>query len=385
MNAIPSRTKVLFLTSAYPTPEAMTSGIFVREHARAAARECDVAVVHLDRSDGIRVLRRQAAVAGEEFPTWRVRYPRRPLPLSYLGHVAAAVAGYRAARRAGFDPDVIHAHFFLAGVPAVLLGAVYRKPVVITEHWSVFLPSDPMRLGPLSRRLAKFAFERAAFVLPVSEALRDGIRAAGIEARFRIVPNAVDPLVFHPPAAPHAGRRLLTVGGLYAAKAHDVLLRAAALLAECEPEVRLDIVGDGELRAECERLAATLGISDRVAFHGERPKSEVARLMREADVFVLASRYENNPCAVLEALMSGLPVVATRVGGVPEIVNADNGLLVEPGDAPALARASGAALARDDFDRPAIARAAAARYGLEPVGDALAAVYADALAARVER
>lgn len=373
---------MLFLTASYPTPDARTSGIFVREHARAAALHADVAVLHLHRRDGGGPWLRARRVEGEELPTWRVDYPRRPLALSYAGNLAAAVAGLRAVRSAGFRPDLLHANFFLAGVPAVVLGRALRLPVVTTEHWSVFLPADPMQLGRLPRRLARFAFERSDIVLPVSGDLRAALATAGIRARFRIVPNAVDTEVFHPGTPRERGSRLLAVSGLYGAKGYEYLLPAIARLRERGSSVELDIVGDGEARSEYERLAARLGLTHVVRFRGELPKDEVAAFMRDADMLVLASTYENNPCVVLEALVSGLPVVATAVGGVPEIVRPERGVLAERSRVESIVAAIEEALSREDFDRAAIARDAAAEFGLEAVGETLATVYRQALSGR---
>jgi glycosyltransferase involved in cell wall biosynthesis len=378
--------KVLFVTASYPTPDEHAVGIFVKEHARAAAAaHCDVAVLHLDRSDtrGVAV----AEVEGEEFPTFRVRYPESPPLLSYAANVVGAAAGYRRVRRLGFDPDVIHAHFFLAGAPAVLLGKATHKPVVVTEQWSVFLPDDPATLSPIVWRAARFAFEQAHAVLPVSEALRDGIAATGIHARFRIVPNVVDVARFHPPPEPvstnSAPARLLSVGALYEAKGWEYLLEAVALLARSRSDFHLDIVGDGPLREEYERTRRRLGIESHVTFTGWRTKDEVADLMRAADTFVLSSRYDSNPCALIEALASGLPVVATHVGGIPEMVPPDAGTLVPPRDPGRLAEALSATLDnRVHYDRAAIAAQARARYGADEVGRKLMSIYQDVLARR---
>jgi glycosyltransferase involved in cell wall biosynthesis len=371
--------RVLFLTSSYPVPEHPWLGIFVREHARAVAPHAKVAVALLDRSDDTRTVRVEDADG--EFMTVRARYPRRPSFLSYVSNIWAAVLAYRRLRRRGFEPDVIHAHFFLAGVPAVVLGRLFRKPVVVTEQWSVFLPDDPVTLSPAMQRAARFAYERAAVVMPVSTALRDGIRAIGAEANFRIVPNVVDTGVFHPNGTKPARSgptRLIGVGSLYDAKGWEHLLDALALV---DRELHLDLIGDGILRPDLEARAAQLGVADKVTFHGWRPKEEVAERLREADLFVITSQYDSNPCAVIEALASGVPVVATAVGGIPEMVTDGMGLLAEPGDPDSIADAIDTALAQT-WDHDAIARTAGDRYGLARVGADFAAIYDEALTRR---
>lgn len=371
---------VLFLTFTYPTPESPASGVYVKEHARAAARHANVAVVHLDRGGSRYAIE---DVHGEEFPTVRVRYPRTKL--AYPLHFIGAIAATRRLRRRGFVPDVIHAHVFLAALPPIFLRPFFRRPVVVTEHWSVFLPEDPASLSPPMLRIARAALARAAFVLPVSSALQRGMEALGIRARFRVVPNAVDVSLFAPSDRSHENGdlHLLFVGLLYPAKGVDTLLDAVALVRDRRGGVQLDIVGDGPERANYERRAADLGLSDVVRFVGRQPKDDVAERMRAADVFVLTSRYDNNPCALIEAQATGLPAVATRVGGIPEILEAGDGLLAEPGDPESIANRIVEALdGARAFDNAAIARRARDRYGMDAVGDQLGDVYADAVAGR---
>jgi glycosyltransferase involved in cell wall biosynthesis len=365
--------KVLVLTTSYPTPAAPASGVFVLEHARAAALHADVAVVHLDRSHDHRGRPRLSRVEGAEFPTFRVTYQWTPVPVSAAIHLGAAGWAWWAVRRSRFHADVLHAHFFLAGIPAVPLARAHRLPLVVTEQWSVFLPEDPMQLGATLRAGASFAYRNADLVLPVSNALERGIRAAGLSARrFEVLPNVVDTSLFSPDGTSRNGR-LLAVGLLYEAKGVDVLLEAISHL----PDVALDLVGDGPRREEYVALAHTLGVADRVVFHGLLPKSDVAEMMRRAELFVLASRYDNNPCVVIEAMASGLPAVATAVGGIPELIDDSNGRLAAPNDPGSLAAEIRSALAAiETYDRVAIAQAAAERYGLATVGARLAGIYA---------
>lgn len=374
--------RVLFLTSSYPVPEFPALGVFVREHALAVSRYADVAVAHIERSDGVRRIHVEDG-GDPAFPSVRVRYPSSPALLSYASNVAAALLAYRRIRSSGFEPDVIHAHFFLAGAPAIALGRLHRKPVVITEQWSVFLPDDPMSLSRPMRRVARFTFEHADLVMPVSEALREGIRATGADTAFRVVPNVVDTTRFHPDGASRIGgaRRLIGVGNLYEAKGWDDLLDAVAIVKARGRDVRLDLYGGGVLQQQLEAQVARLGLGDVVAFHGWRPKDEVAAELRRSDLFVIASRYDSNPCAVIEALASGVPVVGTAVGGIPEMVTDGTGLLAKPGDPEEIADAIDSALDRE-WDRGRIAAEARDRFGAERVGSDFAAVYEDALRKR---
>ncbi|MAU59426.1 MAG: glycosyl transferase family 1 [Parvibaculum sp.] len=130
--------------------------------------------------------------------------------------------------------------------------------------------------------------------------------------------------------------RILTVGSLeYRAKGVDVLLRACASLNSSNVPVSLEIVGEGILRRELEELVQSLGISDAVRFAGHLPHDDVFNQMDQCDLFVLASRSEGLPRVVVEAMARGLPVVATSVGGIPELIDVE--FLAPPDDAAALA------------------------------------------------
>ena len=178
-----AKPRVLFITTSFPSADGPAIGVFVLEHARAVAPHAEVAVIHLDRRHDARRALEVEQDPGAEFPTWRVRYPYRPTALSAAAHVAAGFAGYRAVRRSGFEPDLIHAHFFLSAIPGALLSAVHRKPMVETEQWTIFLEEDPGRLTAPLRIGARLALGRAKLVMPVSESLASAMGRAGVGAR----------------------------------------------------------------------------------------------------------------------------------------------------------------------------------------------------------
>ncbi len=182
------------------------------------------------------------------------------------------------------------------------------------------------------------------------------------ENAVRVIYNGVDTNVFHPAAAAERleARRalglaedaivLMAVGSLKPIKGVDVLLRAVAPTMMREPRARLVLIGDGPDRAALEALAQELRIGDRVLFLGIRADVDV--LLRAADALVLASRTEALPTVVLEAMATELPVIATRVGGVPEMVEPDrSGLLVPVEDVDALRSAIERALTDESLRR----------------------------------
>jgi glycosyltransferase involved in cell wall biosynthesis len=375
--------RVLFLTEWYPTEENPVAGVFVREHARAAALSSEVVVIHWlnrlgERGRPPRFWHDLAESASSGIDTFRLE-TRGSGARSDLRTAVAMIRAYRMIRRRGFVPDVIHAHIFRAAFHAVILGYLFRTPVVATEQWSAF------PLGLLSRqqwRIAKIAFRGSKCVLPVSRALERAIEAHGITFRSKIVPNVVDTDLFSLPAAERPSRSrqtaLLFVGLMSDddIKGLSVLLEALARSGDA-PRFRLDVIGDGPARTEYERRVRRLGLSDAVTFHGLLPKARVADFMRGADLLVAPSRYDNLPCVVAEALVSGLPVLSTRTGGIPEMVGDNDGLLVSPGEVDALAEGLDQAISRlAVFDRAGIAERAITRYGLASVGSELDAVYA---------
>jgi glycosyltransferase involved in cell wall biosynthesis len=186
--------------------------------------------------------------------------------------------------------------------------------------------------------LQRHAYRCAHAIVANSSAARTQLECEGVPpSRIHVIPNGVtvDRATRAPGAPP---RTLLTVANLRPEKAHEVLLRAAAMLAPARPELRLLIAGDGPRAAELHGLAASLGIDDRVEFLGH--VDDVPSLLGRAGAFVLPSRSEAFPNAAMEAMASGLPVVASAVGGLLDLIDhGRTGLLVPVDDAGAFAAA----------------------------------------------
>jgi glycosyltransferase involved in cell wall biosynthesis len=303
---------------------------------------------------------------------------------SYPLYLWSAVAACRRLRAVGFPPELIHAHVYAAAVPGAMVATRAGIPLVLTEHFSgVALRS----LSRVEARKARYACEHAARVLPVSRYLQEAIKGYGIDVPFEVVPNVVDTSLFRPAEgkkkAEDEGRRLLFVGNLdrMEYKGFPTLVQALVRLNERRRDWRLDVIGTGSERRRYETSVGALGLVGQVTFHGAQMKPVIAQMMRVADLLVAPSRMETFGAVVAEALASGLPVVSTSVGGIPELVDDRSGRLVSPDDPAALAETLDATLEDlDTFDGRAIAAAARDRYGLEVVGKQLDRIYASAVA-----
>jgi glycosyltransferase involved in cell wall biosynthesis len=230
---------------------------------------------------------------------------------------------------------VLHACDFYANVFALPGAALAGVPLRIGSRRDLVLPGR----SRAQHALQQWAYRFAHRVVANSGAAAQQLQREAVPAdRIVVVPNGID-LRRHAPAAPRRTRRIVTtVANLRPEKGHDVLLEAAALVLRQRPDVVFQLVGGGPMRDPLERQAADLAIDGAIRFLGHR--DDVPEVLAGSDLFALPSRSEAFPNGVIEAMAAGLPIVASDVGGIPEVVSREvNGLLVPVGDAMALAAA----------------------------------------------
>ena len=230
-------------------------------------------------------------------------------------------------------PDVVHTHGYRADVVAGLAAARAGVALVSTAHG--FIGGD--RRGRMYERVQMWSYRRGREVVAVSRPIAERLARARVPVeRLHVVPNALRPpaeLAGRAEARAHLGlapdaRVLGWVGRLGPEKGPDVALESLVDL----PGTRLSFVGEGGLGDALAARAETLGLGDRVTFHGV--VDGMARWLPAFDALVLSSRTEGTPITLLEAMHAGVPIVATRVGGVPDLLEHErHALLVEP-DAP---------------------------------------------------
>ena len=370
--------KILFLPSWYPSKEDPTNGIFIKEHAKAVSLHNEVVVLYNEGHD--KNLKKIWHIISDKkengIRTIRIKDKKSLIPkISYFFYLWSIKQAFKKLLGQGWKPDIIHAHIYIAGVLAVLLGKKYKIPVIISEHFSWF---PRHKLSSFDRIRAGFAMKRAKIILPVSKNLKEAIESYGIKNKFKIVPNVVNFQIFYP-CLYHSRenkKKILFVGVLRPVKGVPYLLQSLSQLKQKRQDFVLDIIGDGPNENEYKELVQKLAISNFVRFHGLKPKEEIAKFMRNCDFFVSSSLWENLPCVLIEAMASGLPIVASKVGGVPEIINKKVGVLTPPKDVDELAKAIDYMLDHyKDYSPQRISEHAKSKFSYETVGKTLDQIY----------
>lgn len=306
----------------------------------------------------------------------------------HIGWIRAGIAAFDAYCNRFGRPDVIHAHNLNpAGLLAERISRRYNVPYIVTEHSTFFARGlIPPSLVPRMRRAAN----AAGCVGVVSPQL-----GTLIERQLRLdpkqllwIPNVIDPFVLSIPlpdkATPKEGFDFLCVANLIPVKNHAVLLEAFKRAFQMQPETHLNIGGDGPLEADLKQRASVLGLDSQVAFLGRLSREEVVQELDRCDALVLPSGIETFGVVLIEALVRGKPVVATRCGGPESFIEQEDGIVVPADDIDALSDAllEMRQKARS-YDADKLRRRALERFGPEKLVQRLDEQYSRAITARV--
>jgi teichuronic acid biosynthesis glycosyltransferase TuaC len=337
--------RVLTFTSLYPNRLQPRHGIFVEQRVRqlVCSGKASVRVVApvpwVPRAWSLfgRYALLANVPASEERHGVAVLHPRYfaiPKLSGWMNPVSIALSALRWVkdlRKAGGDFDLIDAHFLYPdGAAAVLLGAWLDKPVVVTGRGT---DVNVFPRYPVPGAWIRWVARRAAALITVSAALRDVLLGLGVAPdRVVVLRNGVDLELFRPLQRDLVrselglrGTTLLSVGHLLFDKGHHLVIEAL----RCLPEANLVVIGEGAQRAQLQAMAYRHGVADRVTWINTLSQTDLAKYYAAADLTVLASRNEGMPNVVLESLACGTPVIATAVGGIPEILNsAESGMLM---------------------------------------------------------
>jgi glycosyltransferase involved in cell wall biosynthesis len=374
------RKKILWLASWYPNRDDPFDGDFIQRHARAAALYDDIHVIFVRASCIDKPI--EEKTTGDGRLTEQVIYYRQPSGVfayfrkQWKWRKLYLKAAEEYIARNG-KPHCIHVHIpWKAGVIALMLKARHKIPFVLTEHWGRYnkeLPGHLESSPVFEQKLVKRVFEEAAAFLPVSHYLAQGVQQMVTPKPYTVIPNVVDTSLFFPITEKHSRFTFLHVSNMAPVKNVDGILKAfhSAVFEHGMKDARLLLIGNRD--DHFQKQADSLGLSNHVSFLGEIPYTEVAKQMQRSHCLVLNSTAETFSCVTAEALCCGLPVIAPRIGALPELVNETNGLLFEK---ESLLQAMIAVKKNyAHFDTKLISAEAAARFNYEAVGEMMSSGY----------
>ncbi len=364
--------KILHLVSWYPSKVHPTLGNFVEEHILAIQLKSQGVVLGAFPADEDSITYQLE----NGLPVCRV-YFRKKLP--FISYLKALNKGYEYLLQQGFRFKLAHLH---VAYPAGLFLPKIKLPYLISEHFSAYQKSRRHDLSFANKFLAKSIFNRASFVMPVSRQLGESLQNFGVKRPIRVIGNVVNTSVFkyiEKPTSPTF--RILHISSLQeSTKNISGIVAAYADFHQQFPRSLLSIGGDGDPSALKKELRKH-GISPQgYRLLPSLNKNQVAQEMQASDCFLLFSHIENQPVVILESLCVGKPVIATKVGGIADIVDETRGLLVEPNDKDGLVAALMEMQEKyQSYEPKKMAIKAQSEFGHEAISLKFAELYANVL------
>jgi glycosyltransferase involved in cell wall biosynthesis len=359
---------ILWLCSWYPNRLEPFNGDFIQRHARAAALYNNIHVIHLAVDISGKTATKETTIKQEADLTEQIIYYKKKNTAwgRFRAHYRWLFL-YRQALRnyilINGKPDLVHIQVPLkAGLFGIWMKRKYRIPYVVTEHWGIYNDVVADRFANRNRTFQYYTrqiFSKAAKFISVSRYLGEGVNRLVLKKEYQVIPNVVDTSRFFYTEKQSSRFRFIHVSNMVPLKNCEGILRAFSNLFGQNSDTELVMVGDTD--PSIREYAASFGLpADTISFRGEVSYQQVAIEMQQADCLILFSNIENSPCVIGEALCCGLPVIATNVGGIPELVNESNSILVEAKNEDQLMLAMQQAInSYSKFDRKAIAEKAA--------------------------
>lgn len=369
------RKHIVFLARWYPHRYDPMFGLFVQRHAEAAALYNDISVVyvHPDIQNGI------VDETINNVRTIRVYFKQSKSKIINL--LRFFKANNKALKRLR-KPDIIHVHILTRlGIIARWQKLVHGTPYIITEHWSRYLPGNDFS-GFFRKWATKIVVKHASVVTTVTENLAKAMQNHGLKnPNYMVLPNVVDTNLFQIKPHENATPKIIHIS-CFEDKSKNIsgLLESLKILRDKGIAYQAVLVGDGMDYEAMKQKATFLHLNDNVTFTGMLQGQELVDVLASGDFLVLSSNYENMPVVILEAFACGLPVVSTNVGGISEIVNESNGLLVPPHDAEKLANAMQKMLeSYQNYDANTLRDSIIKKFSNEAVGKLLNSLYSTTL------
>lgn len=385
---------VLWLVSWYPGKTDVFNGDFIERHARAVAAFVPVVVVFVSKDASLEkgkiIIEKETAV---NLTVYRGYYGPSSLPLSE--QIYSSFRYFYLQKRIFNQikeqiglPDLVHVHIaFKAGIFARYLKSKYHISYIITEHWTGYYKKSPnsiYKAGFSPKLLTKWVLKGASLLLPVAHKLGETVNQL-TRINYKVIPNVVDTNLFFYTPSLKQKPKFIHPSTMSYVKNPDGILRAVIELHQEGYEFELLMVG-GVSNSLLELAKKSGGLERYIFFKKEIPYTQVATEMQNSSALILFSRFENLPCVILEALCCGLPVISTDVGGIKEVINGTNGILIESEDEKALKNALREMIGNYHlFDRKKIALDSAETFAYSSIGKQILDSYKQVLNKQIKK
>ncbi|MBI3509856.1 MAG: glycosyltransferase [Bacteroidetes bacterium] len=378
---------ILFICSWYPNRKFPALGNFIRDHAHALSTTHRVSVLYACADEKLEEGRSEIVKNKKDNLLELVSYYGKTKISAPVFSQLAKKKNYMRAMENIFQmaitehgsPSVIHAQVIWPAAIAVLpLLKKYPVPLVITEHWSGYLPEDGNYKGAILKYYSRKMVEKARAVTVVSDRMKQAMHKHGLTNNFILLPNCSDERIFHTAEnkVKKNGFHLLHVSMLVDREKNISGILNVMEKLKIQDGITLDIIGEGPERNKFEAMVHEKGLEENVFFKGFGTPEQIASAMRNADALLLFSNFEGMPVTIIEALLSGIPVIATRTGHIPQMIDASNGILVETGNETELINAIlDLQKSIDKFDAVAISRNAKEKYSYAAAEKILSGIY----------
>ena len=348
---------VTILTTSFPEYQGDLAGIFVAHLAQELSRQSLQVQVLAPHSS---VTPKYEVLESVQVSRFQYFYPAKWQRVSYGSGIPANVKSSLFAK-IGLLPfliafclkilqckrttDIYHAQWIFSGLSAVLGQKIHRKPIILTVRGSDL----NLARGRFFTALVKYIFRRVTMITTVSEALHEKMLSlGGPPDKVHTIPNGIDCQIFRPLSKdklreilhlPPERKIVIWIGRFVTIKGVEFLIESIPEVLENEPTTFFVLVGTGELKEQIQTQVQQMGMTESVLFTGKIPTENIPLWLNAADIFVLPSLNEGRPNVILEAMACEVPVVATQVGGILEIVkDGENGFLVPSKNSSILAK-----------------------------------------------
>jgi len=374
--------KVLFLCSWYPNRKNPTLGNFVQKHAEAASLLNEVVVLAIVADETIHSIEIVENRRGEMnevlvyFPKKKAGFLSFSKLRSFLSYRKAFDIGMKRVNQLVGPPNIVHLNvIYPLGYFARKLKEKLGVPMVISEHASGF-QGGANAYPKVILSLAKKVLKSSACVMPVSNDLGERLKQLAPNITIKVIPNVVNEAIFIPSEEIDVTNKFVHISTAFEpAKNLLGIIRTVKQLSSENANFSLHIISDGDV-SKAHQLARELGVLNSfVFFYPTMTTQEIASFLKQCRAIVLFSNFENFPCVIPEAFMTGIPVIATAVNGIPEYVNESNGILIQPNDEAGLLAAFKSLIDSQPFHKEKLRAYAMEHFSYAAVGKQLDEIY----------